>query len=103
MAHRKAKKIPPIHPGETIREDVLKPLGLSVNRLAMDLHVPVTRMNEIVNSRRSITADTALRLARYLGTSAQFWLNLQAKYDLEIAEDELAARIENEVRPRRAA
>jgi addiction module HigA family antidote len=65
--------------------------------------VPVTRMNEIVNSRRSITADTALRLARYLGTSAQFWLNLQAKYDLEIAEDELAARIENEVRPRRAA
>jgi addiction module HigA family antidote len=103
MASRKAKKIPPMHPGETIREDVLKPLGLSVNRLAMDLHVPVTRMSEIVNSRRSITADTALRLARYLGTSAQFWLNLQAKYDLEIAEDELAARIENEVRPRRAA
>ena len=103
MASRKAKKIPPMHPGETIREDLLKPLGLSVNRLAMDLHVPVTRMNEIVNSRRSITADTALRLARYLGTSAQFWLNLQAKYDLEIAEDELAARIENEVRPRRAA
>ena len=103
MASRKAKKIPPIHPGETIREDVLKPLKLSVNRLAMDLHVPVTRMNEIVNGRRSITADTALRLGRYLGTSAQFWLNLQAKYDLELAEDELAARIENEVRPRRAA
>jgi len=69
----------------------------------MDLHVPVTRMNEIVHGRRSITADTALRLARYLGTSAPFWLNLQAKYDLEAAEDELAARIENEVRPRRAA
>ena len=103
MASRKTKKIPPMHPGETIREDLLKPLGLSVNRLAMDLHVPVTRLNEIVNRRRSITADTALRLARYLGTSAQFWLNLQAKYDLEIAEDELAARIENEVRPRRAA
>lgn len=103
MASRKSKKIPPIHPGETIREDLLKPLGLSVNRLAMDLHVPATRMNEIVNSRRSITADTALRLARYLGTSAQFWLNLQAKYDLEVAEDELAPRIENEVRPRRAA
>ena len=103
MASRKPKKIPPIHPGETIREDVLKPLGLSVNRLAMDLHVPVTRMNEIVNGRRSITADTALRLARYLGTSAQFWLNLQARYDLERAEDELAARIENEVRPRQAA
>ena len=103
MASRKAKKIAPIHPGETIREDVLKPLGLSVNRLAMDLHVPVTRMNEIVNGRRSITADTALRLTRYLGTSAQFWLNLQARYDLERAEDELAARIEREVRPRRAA
>jgi len=103
MANRKAKKIPPIHPGETIREDILKPLGLSVNRLAMDLHVPVTRMNEIANGRRSITADTALRLARYLGTSAQFWLNLQARYDLEVAEDELAARIESEVRPRRAA
>ena len=103
MPIRKAQKIPPIHPGETIREDILKPLSLSVNRLAMDLHVPVTRMNEIVNSRRSITADTALRLARYLGTSAQFWLNLQAKYDLEVAEDELAARIEDEVRPRRAA
>ena len=103
MAARNAKKMPPIHPGETIRKDILKPLGLSVNRLAMDLHVPVTRMNEIVNGRRSITADTALRLARYLGTSAQFWLNLQAKYDLEKAEDELAARIENEVRPRRAA
>ena len=103
MASRKAKKIPPIHPGETIREDILKPLGLSVNRLAMDLHVPVTRMNEIVNGRRSITADTALRLARYLGTSAQFWLNLQAKYDLEMAGDDLAARIEDEVRPRQAA
>ena len=103
MANRKAKKMAPIHPGETIREDILKPLGLSVNRLAMDLHVPVTRMNEIVNGRRSITADTALRLARYLGTSAQFWLNLQARYDLERAEDELAARIENEVRPRQAA
>lgn len=103
MASRKMKKIAPIHPGETVREDILKPLGLSVNRLAMDLHVPVTRMNEIVNGRRSITADTALRLARYLGTSAQFWLNLQAKYDLEMAEDDLAARIEDEVRPRQAA
>jgi len=69
----------------------------------MDLHVPVTRMNEIVNGRRSITADTALRLARYLGTSAQFWLNLQARYDLERAEDELAGRIETEVRPRHVA
>jgi len=69
----------------------------------MDLHVPVTRMTEIVHGRRSITADTALRLARHLGTSAQFWLNLQAKYDLEKAEDALAARIETEVRRRQAA
>jgi addiction module HigA family antidote len=69
----------------------------------MDLHAPVTRMNEIVNGRRSITAGTALRLARYLGTSAQFWLNLQARYDLEKAEDELAKKIESEVRPRQAA
>jgi len=103
MARRKSKKMPPIHPGETIREDILKALRLSVNRLAMDLHVPVTRMSEIVNGRRSITVDTALRLARYLGTTAQFWLNLQARYDLERAEDELAARIESEVHPRRAA
>ena len=103
MRSKKQKKIPPIHPGETIREDILRPLGLSVNRLAMDLHVPVTRMNEIVNGRRGITADTALRLARYLGTGAQVWLNLQARYDLEKAEQELAARIETEVRPRQAA
>ena len=103
MTVARQKTLPPIHPGETIREDVLKPLGLSVNRLAMELHVPTTRMSEIVNGRRSITADTALRLARYLGTSAQFWLNLQSKYDLECARDELAGRIEQEVRPRRAA
>lgn len=92
-----------MHPGETTREDILKPHGLSVNRPAMELHVPATRMSEIVNGRRSITADTALRLARYLGTTAQFWLNLQSKYDLETAEDKLAGRIEQEVRPGRAA
>ena len=103
MARRKLKTIPPVHPGETVREDILKPLGLSVNRLAMELHVPATRVSEIVKGRRSITADTALRLARYLGTSAQFWLNLQLKYDLERAKDDLAGRIEQEVRPRRAA
>jgi len=99
----RTKTIPPIHPGETIREDILKPLGMSVNRLAMELHVPATRMSEIVNGRRSITADTALRLARYLGSSAQFWLTLQSKYNLERAGDEIASRIEQEVRPRRAA
>ena len=81
MPTRKArtrKVMPPIHPGEVLREDFLKPLGLSVNRLAMDLHVPVTRMNDIVRQRRSVTADTALRLARYFGTDAQFWNTLQA-------------------------
>lgn len=103
MARPTKRTIPPIHPGETIREDILKPLDLSVNRLAIELHVPAPHMGEIVNGRRSISADTALRLARYLGTSAQFWLNLQSKYDLERAEDELAGRIEQEVRPRRAA
>jgi len=99
-----AKKImPPIHPGEMLREDFLRPLGLSVNRLALDLHVPATRMNDIALGRRSITADTALRLGRYFGTSAQFWLNLQSRYDLEKAEDAVGAAIERYVHPRQAA
>ncbi|MBI4482808.1 MAG: HigA family addiction module antidote protein [Acidobacteria bacterium] len=100
---RKRPKLPPIHPGETVREDFLKPLNLSVNRLALELHVPVTRINEIVNGRRSITADTALRLARYFGTTAQFWMNLQANYDLEVAQDATGERIESQVKPRCAA
>ncbi|MGA2131119.1 MAG: HigA family addiction module antitoxin [Bryobacteraceae bacterium] len=79
----KIKRRPPIHPGETLREDFLKPLGLSVNRLATELFVPATRINDIVRARRSITADTALRLARYFGTTPQFWMNLQSNYDLE--------------------
>jgi len=96
----KAKKLlPPIHPGEILREDFLKPLGLSVNKLALDLRVPVTRMAEIVHERCSITPDTALRLARYFRTSAQLWLNLQTAYDLEVAEDKLRPTIEREVRP----
>jgi len=92
-------KLPPIHPGEILREDFLKPLGLSVNKLALDLRVPVTRMAEIVHERRSITPDTALRLARYFRTSAQLWLNLQTAYDLEVAEDQLRHTIGREVRP----
>jgi addiction module antidote protein, HigA family len=92
-----------MHPGETLREDFLRPLGLSVNRLAIELHVPVTRINDIANCRRSITADTALRLARYFGTSPQFWLNLQVNYDLEVAMDAIGKAIETQVRPRRAA
>jgi antitoxin HigA-1 len=96
---RKKKLLPPIHPGEILREDYLKPLGLSMNRLALDLRVPVTRISEIIHERRGITSDTALRLARYFNTSARFWMNLQAAYDLEIAADELAEQIEQEVRP----
>jgi addiction module HigA family antidote len=76
----------PIHPGETLREDFLRPLNLTANRLAMELMVPVTRVNDIVRGKRAITADTALRLARYFGTTPQFWMNLQANYDLERAE-----------------
>ncbi len=94
---------PPIHPGETLREDFLKPLGLSVNRLAMDLHVPAPRINDIARGRRAITADTALRLGRYFGMDPRFWINLQAHYDLELAEYELKDKIEREVRPRQAA
>ncbi len=82
----KTRTMPPIHPGETLREDFLKPLRLTANRLATELFVPVTRINDIVRGRRSITADTALRLARYFGTTPQFWMNLQSNYDLELAQ-----------------
>jgi addiction module HigA family antidote len=84
-------------------EDFLKPLNLSANRLALELRVPVTRVSEIVHGRRSITADTALRLARYFGTSPQFWINLQTNYDLEVAQDAAGGEIETHVKPRRAA
>ena len=95
----KKEKLPPIHPGEILREDFMKPLGLSMNKLALDLHVPVTRIAEIVHGRRGITPDTALRLERYFNTSARFWLNAQAAYDLEAAQDELQRAIERDVRP----
>ena len=85
-AQNAGAKLPPIHPGEILREDYMKPLRLSMNRLALALHVPVTRISEIVHERRSISADTALRLGRYFKTSARFWLNLQAAYDLPKAE-----------------
>ena len=101
--NKKRNKLPPVPPGETLREDFLTPLNLSVNRLALELRVSVTRMNDIVRGRRSITADTALRLARYFGTSPQFWTNLQANYDLEVAQDALGAEIKHQVKPRRAA
>jgi addiction module HigA family antidote len=99
----KIKTMPPIHPGETLREDFLKPLGLTANRLATELFVPVTRVNDIVRGRRSITADTALRLARYFGTTPQFWVNLQSNYDLELAQDAKGSDISSRVRPHRAA
>jgi addiction module HigA family antidote len=100
---KKTKSIPPVHPGETLREDFLKPLGLTANRLAIELQVPVTRVNDIVRGRRAVTADTALRLARYFGTTPQFWMNLQANYDLELAQDERGSEIANRIRPHRAA
>ena len=90
----------PIHPGEVLREDFLKPLSLSANRLAMDLHVPVTRIADILAGRRGITSDTALRLARYFKTTPEFWMNMQTRYELDVAEDEFLARIEREVQPR---
>src|SRR5215471_2663136 len=100
---RKTKVIPPIHPGETLREDFLKPLGLSANRLAMELLVPVTRINDIVRCRRAITADTALRLAKYFGTTPQFWMNLQSNYDLEMVADACGSEISDRIKPHRAA
>jgi addiction module HigA family antidote len=93
------KLLPPIHPGEILREDFMAPLGLSMNKLALDLRVPVTRIAEIVHERRGITPDTALRLGRYFNTSARFWLNLQASYDLEVAQEALRHAIEREVQP----
>jgi len=92
-------RLSPIHPGEILRADFMQPLQLSMNRLALDLHVPVTRIAEIVHERRGITPDTALRLARYFNTSAAFWMNLQTAYDLEIASDKLSRSIEREVHP----
>jgi addiction module HigA family antidote len=100
---KKSKTMPPIHPGETLREDFLKPLGLSANRLAMELIVPVTRVNDIVRGKRAITADTALRLAHYFGTTPQFWMNLQANYDLERAEDARGSEIAGRIQPHQAA
>jgi len=96
----KSRRLPPIHPGEILREDFMVPLGISMNQLALDLHVPVTRIAEIVHERRGITPDTALRLGRYFNTSARFWLNAQAAYDLEVAQDELQRTVERDVRPR---
>lgn len=94
-----ARKLKPVHPGEILREEFMRPLGLSMNRVALDLRVPVTRIADIVAERRGITADTALRLARYFNNSPAFWLNLQLRYDLEVAEDEISDKVRKDVRP----
>jgi addiction module HigA family antidote len=91
-------KLSPVHPGEVLLEEFLKPMGLSQNRLALGLGVPPRRINEIVLGKRGVTADTALRLARYFGMSAQFWLGLQMDYDLDVTQDKLATRLTREVR-----
>lgn len=93
-----ARKMAPIHPGEVLQADFLDPLGVSQYRLAQDISVPARRINEIVHGKRAVSADTALRLARYFGTSERFWLNLQARFDLEQQRDVLGARLEKEVR-----
>jgi len=96
------KKLDPVHPGEILRKEFLEPMGLSRNRLALALGVPARRINEIVLGKRGITADTALRLARYFKMSPQFWLGLQMDYELDVAEDMLEGRLEKEVTPRSA-
>jgi antitoxin HigA-1 len=97
------KKIPPTHPGDILLEEIMKPLGLSANKVAIAMRVPLTRVTEIISRQRSVTADTALRLSRCFGTTGEFWLNLQCKYDLAIAEREKAVRIAREVLPLRDA
>ena len=92
------KKLAPVHPGEVLEEEFLKPLGLSQHRLALDIGVDPRRINEIVLRKRSVTANTALRLARYFNTSAEFWLGLQAQFDLDMEEDQFGERLEKEVK-----
>ena len=96
-ARRRGRKVAPVSPGEILQEEFLRPLGMSQYRLAKALTVPPRRINEIVHGKRAVTADTALRLARHFGTSERFWLNLQARYDLEIERDRLGDRLRREV------
>lgn len=92
------KRIAPVHPGEILLEEFMKPLGISQYRVSVDIHVPPRRINQIVHGERAISADTALRLGRYFRVSPQFWLNLQSRYELEKEEDRLGARLDREVR-----
>jgi len=93
------RDFPPIHPGEVLREEFLTPLGISQYRLAKDIHVPPRRINEIVLEKHGISADTALRLGRYVGTTPQFWINLQARYDLEVAREGIEDRLKKDTAP----
>ena len=95
----KKEKMAPVHPGEILIEEFLKPMGISQNRIALDMRVPARRINEIVLGKRRVTADTALRLSKFFGMSAQFWLGLQMDYDLDKAADEFEGAIEKEVKP----
>lgn len=97
------EKLPPIHPGEILLEEFLKPMELSQYRLAKDISVPARRINEIVHGKRGISPDTALRLSRYFGMSERFWMNLQTRYDLEMEKDRLEGRLEEEVQVYAAA
>ena len=92
-----AKKLDPIHPGEILLEEFLRPMGISQYRLAKDISVPARRINEIVHGKRSISADTALRLSKYFGSTERFWMNLQTRYDLEVEKDRLGSRLDDEV------
>ena len=94
------KTLPPIHPGEILREEFLLPMGVSQYRLAKEIGVSPRRINEIVHGKRAVSADTALRLSRYFGMSERFWINLQGRYDIEVEKDLLADRLDREVRPR---
>jgi addiction module HigA family antidote len=96
------KKLPPIHPGEYLKEEFMADFGLTMNQLAKALHVPSNRITAIVNGTRGITAETALRLSRYFGNSPQFWMNMQAHYDLEVARDKFEAAVLKEIQPRAA-
>jgi antitoxin HigA-1 len=98
-----AKYRDPVHPGVVLKADLLQPLGMSVNKLATELHVPANRLGQIISGKRGISPDTSLRLARYFGFSPEYWLNMQAQYDLEVIRRQSMRRIEKEIKPREAA
>ncbi len=100
---KKTKLRPPVHPGKVLKLDLLVPIGMSINRLANELHVPANRLSQIIRGKRGITADTSLRLARYFGFAPEYWLNMRAHYDLEITRRRSTRKIEREIKPRETA